>query len=45
MVGDSLSRDIEPALKLGLKVAWFCPKGSSSCNDKIRVISTLGELC
>jgi len=45
MVGDSLSRDIEPALKLGLKVAWFCPKDSSSSNDKIRVISTLGELC
>jgi len=45
MVGDSLSRDIEPALQLGIKVAWFCPNETACVNDEIRVINKLEELC
>jgi len=45
MVGDSLSRDIKPALQLGINVAWFCPNKSPSPNDDIRVINKLEELC
>ncbi len=45
MVGDSLSRDIEPALKLGLNVVWFCENEQNSTNTNIRVISKLSELC
>ena len=45
MVGDSLSRDIKPALKLGLKVIWFCENETTLKNTNIRVISKLSELC
>jgi len=45
MVGDSLSRDIEPALKLGLNVVWFCKNEPNSTNTNIQVISKLSELC
>jgi len=45
MVGDSLSRDIEPALQLGINVAWFRPDASPSQNCDIRVINKLEELC
>jgi len=45
VVGDSLNRDIEPALKLGLNVVWFCENGTTSNNTNIRVISKLSELC
>ncbi|NQY92716.1 MAG: HAD hydrolase-like protein [Campylobacteraceae bacterium] len=45
MVGDSLRRDIEPALKLGLNVAWFCPNETATTNQNIRVIASLSDLC
>ena len=45
MVGDSLSKDIEPALALGMKVIWFCRGNPDPPGDSIRVISSLEALC
>ena len=33
MVGDSLSKDIEPARVLGMNVVWFCKESSEHQND------------
>jgi FMN phosphatase YigB (HAD superfamily) len=41
MVGDSLSKDIEPALALAMKVTWFCKGNPDHSDDSVRVISSL----
>lgn len=42
MTGDSLDKDVYPALNVGLKAVWFNPKGGIP-ND-IVTITTLSEL-
>ena len=44
MVGDTLDKDILPAIDAGLNAVWYRPEAVSSDNEKYRVISTLEEL-
>ncbi len=44
MVGDSLSKDIIPALTLGINVVWFCKDKPARQSNDIRVIYSLEEL-
>lgn len=45
MVGDSLNRDILPALSVGMKAVWLNPKGLPSNSSSVRSIRNLVELC
>lgn len=44
MVGDSLDKDILPAIDAGLNAVWYRPEAVSSDNEKSRVIGALEEL-
>ena len=44
MVGDTLDKDILPAVEAGLSAVWYCPETLSRDNGKYRVIRTLEEL-
>jgi putative hydrolase of the HAD superfamily len=37
MVGDSLERDVHPALKAGLKAVWFNPKNQQTSADILTI--------
>ena len=43
MVGDSLERDVQQALKAGLKTVWYNPKNSQITSDYL-TINTLDKL-
>ncbi|QYJ97062.1 HAD hydrolase-like protein [Shewanella rhizosphaerae] len=45
MVGDSLAKDIEPALKSGIQPIWYNPKLDDSEPKGVKVIQHLTELC
>ncbi|EKA7356537.1 HAD family hydrolase [Vibrio vulnificus] len=46
MVGDTYSKDIEPAITAGIRAIWFNPtKQSISAHHNIRQISHLVEIC
>ncbi len=45
MVGDSFEKDIEPALKLGIKTIWLCQGSKSKARGAFKTISSLKELC
>jgi len=45
MVGDSLTKDIEPAAAIGIQPIWFSNSSNSDTPDNTRVISHLQELC
>jgi putative hydrolase of the HAD superfamily len=44
MVGDSLSRDVLPALDVGMQAVWLKSKGVEENEDSIRSIKCLVEL-
>ena len=44
MVGDTLDKDILPAIEAGLNAVWYCPKGNNGKNEQYRVINHLVEL-
>lgn len=45
MVGDSLVKDIEPALCAGINPIWFARKFEASAPKGVKVIKRLVELC
>jgi FMN phosphatase YigB (HAD superfamily) len=45
MVGDSLSKDIEPAEAIGIKPIWLSKSGSCDVPKSVRIIRELRELC
>ncbi len=45
MVGDSFEKDIEPALKLGIKAIWLCKGNTPHSRKSFKTISSLKELC
>lgn len=45
MVGDSLAKDIEPAVAIGIQPIWLSIGSISDIPDGIRVIGHLRELC
>ena len=45
MVGDSLVKDVEPALNAGIKPIWFNRKLDGSVPKGVKVIRHLAELC
>lgn len=45
MVGDSLTKDIEPAQALGINAVWISTEKPLNKGYNIRVVSSLKELC
>lgn len=45
VVGDSIQKDIEPALALKIKAVWLNSSAKSRPEQKFRIISSLKELC
>lgn len=44
MVGDSLKRDIEPAISAGIRAFWFTQKNSTDLPNNAKVIKVLTDL-
>ncbi len=45
MIGDSLTKDIEPAISAGIKPIWFSPGYKGTVPGNARIIDNLKELC
>lgn len=45
MVGDSLTKDIEPAAAVGIQPVWFSSKSNSSAPANTKIIKGLRKLC
>ncbi|TOA43576.1 hydrolase [Vibrio parahaemolyticus] len=46
MVGDTYSKDIEPAITAGIRAIWFNPTNQSvGVNHNVKQISHLAEIC
>ena len=45
MVGDSLAKDIEPAVAVGIKPIWVSEVTDRNSLENIRIIRSLRELC
>lgn len=45
LVGNSLKKDVEPALAIGINAVWLCKDSSDNQRENIRIITKLKELC
>lgn len=45
VVGDSLSRDIEPAIAVGISAIWLSKGAAHQSDSSIKTISSLRDLC